>query len=493
MSACQHCGREHPALTQRCPLTNEALAQPGPVGQRLDRYQVERLLGVGGFGAVYRARHVHTDVVVALKVLKRALGADQQMLERFLREARAAASVGSEHIVGVLDAGLAADGQAFLALEYLDGMDLKELASREGPLSPVRVGLIALQVLAGLDAAHARGVVHRDMKPANVFVVRRADAAGVERDFVKLLDFGISKMHGDAGTAGLTMTGVAMGTPAYMAPEQFFDARSVDQRADLYSVAAMLYELLSGRLPFEAESYAHLIVKVRTEQAPPLIDVAPHVPLALAQVVTVGLAKEPHQRWQTAAELAAALQSALAELRAGPMPTRPPPPASGAQPPHTPAQFAPVATPLPATGPGLEATHSPARLSPAAMGRESGAAPSAPPGLFETPSPARVAPVLAPGGALATDGGSPPVEAGWVAPAGASPATTPGWVAPTGAPIAGRPAPPAAPLQAPPSSGSGLRWALILGGLLLLGGGCCACTVILAAASEQADGAASQP
>ena len=140
------------------------------------------------------------------------------------------------------------------------------------------------------------------MKPANVFVVRRRDERGTESDFVKLLDFGISKMHGDAATSGLTMTGVAMGTPSYMAPEQFFDARSVDARADLYSVGAMLYELLSGRLPFDAESYAHLIVKVRTEQAPPLNQIAPQVPLALAQVVMVGLAKEPLQRWQTARE-----------------------------------------------------------------------------------------------------------------------------------------------------------------------------------------------
>jgi serine/threonine-protein kinase len=425
MSACQHCGAEHPPGSATCPTSGDSLTQPGVVGQRVDRYQVERLLGTGGFGAVYRARHVHTDAVVALKLLKRSLGADQAMLERFLREAKAAASVGSEHIVRVLDAGLSAEGQAFLALEFLEGLDLKELSARQGPLAPVRLGLLAVQVLEGLGAAHARGIVHRDMKPANVFVVRRSDAASVERDFVKLLDFGISKMHAEDGTAGLTMTGVAMGTPAYMAPEQFFDARSVDQRADLYSVSAMLYELLSGRLPFDAESYAHLIVKVRTEQPPLLAEVAPHVPTALAQVVTVGLAREPHQRWQTAAEMAQALRSALAELQAS---------GRGATP-----HRLPMATPQPMPA-GLEATHTPAK-QPAPL----------PP---QAPVP-------------------PPSSAGWVAPAGA----------PT--PSAPAPAPPR-PVAPPPAGkpSSGLKWVAILLGLVFLGGGCCTCAAVLGASAE---------
>ena len=314
----------------------------GLIGAKVDRYQLESLLGVGGFGAVYRARHVHTDATVALKLLKKTLGADQLMLERFLREARAAAAVGSEHIVRVTDAGIAADGQAFLAMELLQGCDLKELATREAPLPHARVVALVLQVLDALSAAHAKGIVHRDMKPANVFVT--------EHDFVKLLDFGISKMHGDTGS-GLTMTGVAMGTPSYMAPEQFFDARSVDARADLYSVAAMLYELLSGRLPFDAESYAHLIVKVRTEQPEPLHQIAADVPVPLAQVVMVGLAKEPHQRWQSAKEFADAIRSAMALPATGATPVTQPPPQR--------------ATPMPAAvAAGLDRTHTPTTAAP---------------------------------------------------------------------------------------------------------------------------------
>ena len=323
--SCLHCGQTHADGVLKCPATGLAMGAPGLIGQQVDRYRIERLLGQGGFGTVYRARHVHTDATVALKLLKKELGADQSMLDRFMREAKAAGAVGSEHIVGVLDAGVT-DGQAFLALEFLDGWDLKDLVYREGGDDPQRLIQITLQVLEGLAAAHAKGIVHRDMKPANVFIVRRG-----ERDFVKLLDFGISKMHQEGETSGLTMTGVAMGTPTYMAPEQFFDARSVDGRSDLYSVAVMLYELLAKRLPFEAQSYAELVVKVRTEVPPPLSTLAPGVPTPLCAAINKGLARDREHRWQTAQQMGDALRTASSgpwgpgKLRAtsGPAPARP--------------------------------------------------------------------------------------------------------------------------------------------------------------------------
>ena len=419
------------------------MTQPGLVGTRVDRYQVERLLGAGGFGSVYLAKHVHTDATVALKLLKRSLGADQQMLERFLREARAAASVGSEHIVRVMDAGLAADGQAFLALEFLDGLDLKELSAQQGPLPHLRLVMIVLQALEALEAAHSKGIVHRDMKPANLFVVRRRDERGTERDFVKLLDFGISKMHGDAGTSGLTLTGVAMGTPSYMAPEQFFDARSVDARADLYSVSAMLYELLSGKLPFDAESYAHLIVKVRTEQAVPLNQLAPGVALPLAQVVMVGLAKEPAQRWQSAREFGDALRSAL---------TLPPP---GSTPAFLPSQSGAQPVVNPPETMELEKTHTPQPRPSAPLPGDDAAAPSS----------------------------------GWVVPAGATPT-------PTTQQLDVSP-PPAQrqitqPPQAPPQQSSGFKWVAIIVVMLFLAGGCCTCGLIAKAASSGSSSSTTQ-
>ncbi|HVE85035.1 MAG TPA: protein kinase [Myxococcales bacterium] len=282
---------------------------PGLIGARLDRYAVQSLLGTGGFGAVYLARHVHTEANVALKVLKRFLSQDPVMLDRLLREAKAAASVGSEHIVRVLDAGVSPEGQGFLAMELLDGVDLKELAYRE-PLPPVRLAQLMVQVLEALEAAHQKGIVHRDLKPANIFVIRRRTDAG-EEDFIKLLDFGISKVRQEGALNALTQSGMAMGTPAYMAPEQFFSAKDVDGRADLYSAGVILYELLAGRLPFDAESYADLLVQIRTQPPPPLRSVAPAVAPLLAEVVDQSLARDPGRRFSNATAMAQALRSAV--------------------------------------------------------------------------------------------------------------------------------------------------------------------------------------
>lgn len=441
---CQHCGRTHPPGPGQCPVTGDAMTAPGLIGGKVDRYAVETLLGSGGFGAVYRARHVHTDARVALKLLKRALGADASMIERFLREAKAAAAIGSDHIVKVMDAGVSAEGQAFLVMELLEGLDLKELSQREA-LAPVRLVLLLLQVLDALAAAHGRGIVHRDMKPANVFVTRRRDERGTERDFVKLLDFGISKMHGDGTGSGLTMTGVAMGTPTYMAPEQFFDARSVDGRADVYSVAAMAYELFSGRLPLDAQSYAELIIKVKGEQPLPLLQVAPQVPAALAQVITVGLAKEAAHRWQSAAEFAQALRSA-ASL-----------PAPG----NTPAFVATPTSlpPVPAQEPsGLEQTHTPNRILP-------------PPDLLSQPPASRAS-------GPATGWSSQQQAAPQAAPPPAPAPPSSGWV--SGPPQPAPAAPPAAPAvsqgtQPATKSGSSTKWVLIILAILFAVFGCCTC------------------
>lgn len=279
------------------------MSEPGLCGTRVDRYQVERLLGLGGFGAVYRATHARTGAAVALKVLKKERADDAAVLERFMREARASAGIGSEHIVRVHDADISPEGVAFIAMELLEGQNLQELDRDKGPLRPERLINVMRQVLAGLEAAHAQGVVHRDMKPANVFVCRERSSNG-DTDLVKLLDFGVSKI---LDSRALTMAGTSLGTPNYMAYEQFFDASTVDARADLYSVAAMMYEMLGRRKPFVADSYGELLKKIERETPPPLKELAPQLPHALCAVVEKGLKKRREERWRSAKEFAHAL------------------------------------------------------------------------------------------------------------------------------------------------------------------------------------------
>lgn len=273
------------------------------VGQRVDRYEVLAQLGQGGFGAVYRARHAVLGTEVALKVLWPERAEDPEAVERFLREAKTAASIGSPHIVHVGDAGTTADGVVFLAMELLVGHDLeRELTTRER-LPPHEALDILRQVLVALGAAHRRGIVHRDLKPANVFLVPGPDGA----PFVKLLDFGVSKVKGQRS---LTASGVALGTPQYMAPEQLEGAREIDGRVDLYAAGCMLYEMLSGRVPFEGTSIDVLVRRLAGEKPPELRSMAPHVPEALALVTHRALAFDRDARFASAEAMADALLAA---------------------------------------------------------------------------------------------------------------------------------------------------------------------------------------
>jgi len=295
---------------------------PSPAARRrVDRYELLDLVGQGGFGGVYRARHVHTQKLVALKLARAEIDADAAA--RVLAEGRAAGALAHPNVVGVLDGGISDRGEAFVVMELLDGISAEELLAREGPLDPHRAVSLGLQILSGLAAAHARGIVHRDVKPSNVFVV-----AGPQRaePVVKIIDFGISKLPRTGTTSApsptrtgegyvpYTLPGVAMGTPGYMAPEQLSDARSVDARADVYAVGAMLFEMLTGRKPIEPEGGLEVwIRRLTTESAPPLASMAPHVPAALGAVIDRALARDRDARWRSAEEMQRALASAVAD------------------------------------------------------------------------------------------------------------------------------------------------------------------------------------
>lgn len=336
MPHCAACGDDHPDTNNLCPKTGEVSTQ-GPCGSRIDRYEVQRWIGGGGMGAVYIARHMMLHHQVALKLLHPSISQRGDILERFLREARATASLGSRNIVKVFDCAVTPEGTAFIAMEALEGESLQGLLDREVSVAPERAVEIISQVLSGLSEAHGAGIVHRDMKPGNVFIT--PVGGGVR---ATVLDFGISKIR--SGTAAsLTQTGTVMGTPHYMAPEQIWNSKDIDHRADLYAVGVMLYEMLSGRLPFDAASTAELLVKACTTDPIPLRDLGLQLPPALVAAVDHSMRRDPAQRYQTAQEFSEGLSAAI---RASRLPAQPDPTVHGWNPAPIDPTLAPDATAL---------------------------------------------------------------------------------------------------------------------------------------------------
>ncbi len=273
-----------------------------------ERYRITRKLGEGGMGSVYEAEHELIGKRVALKCLNPELTRAPEIVERFRREARAATAVGNEHIVDVTDFGTLPDGSPFMVMEHLDGVELGNLVESEGPLPIGRACRIVKEICEALGAAHEKGVVHRDLKPENVFLVRR----GGRSDFVKVLDFGISKFTEPEKSAHLTRTGVTMGTPHYMSPEQAQGLASMDHRTDIYAIGVILFRLLAGVEPFDGATFPMLMVQIVTVSAPLVTAHRPDVPEALAHVIRCALEKDPHHRYQTAFAFAEALSPFVA-------------------------------------------------------------------------------------------------------------------------------------------------------------------------------------
>jgi serine/threonine-protein kinase len=268
-----------------------------PIGTVLAGYRIEALVGRGGMSAVYRAEHVHLGKTVALKILSPALAQDEDFRERFLRESRIAASIEHPNIIPIYDAG-EVDGRLYIAMRYVDGLDLKQLVQQDGPLSLGRAVYIVEQVASALDAAHALGLVHRDVKPGNVLVVR-----GSERVF--LCDFGVVK---HSGSTGLTRTGYFLGTIDYAAPEQI-EGRPVDARTDVYSVGCLIYECLTGKPPFARGGEMAVIHAHLTEEPPKPSTSRPDLPAAIDAVVGTAMAKRQAERYPTAGAAAHALRA----------------------------------------------------------------------------------------------------------------------------------------------------------------------------------------
>ncbi|HEU4409759.1 MAG TPA: protein kinase [Polyangiaceae bacterium] len=276
--------------------------RPGDV--LADRYCVGRLIASGGMGYVVAATHRELGTPFAVKVLKVKYARDDTYLARFRREAFAAARLKSEHIVRVVDFGRVPDsGAPFLVMEHLEGQDLASLLSSarsRGAMLPLRdVCDYIIQACNGLAVAHAVGIVHRDLKPANLFLTRQPDGSPC----IKVLDFGISK-HGTGDDLALTAPREVLGSPIYMSPEQLKSPRAVDARSDIWSLGVILFELLTGRVPFDDREFGELFMRIQTEPAPPLLDLRPDLPAELGELVARCLQKDQAARFSNVAALA---------------------------------------------------------------------------------------------------------------------------------------------------------------------------------------------
>ena len=286
---------ENPSQTAALPIAGQLLG---------GKYRLERLIGQGGMGSVFAAHHELLGQRVAIKLLRNDVPDEADAITRFFNEARAAASIHSEHVARVLDVGLMEDRRPFLVMEYLEGRDLAQLLEEQGEL-PVEESVdYVLQAIEALAQAHAIGIVHRDLKPSNLFLAERADGVRV----VKVLDFGIAKaIGGAASTQALVMTQGLMGSPAYMSPEQVRSSRSVDARSDVWALGVILYELLTGSLPFRGENVGETLAAILEKAPTPIGVFRPDLKPELVAVVMRCMARAAGDRYADLADLAEGL------------------------------------------------------------------------------------------------------------------------------------------------------------------------------------------
>lgn len=304
MKHCPRCNTTYGDDVAACPLDGAALSSAPRQDPLLDRvikgrYRIVGKLGDGGMGSVYRAEQLSVGRAVALKVLHREFARDEEFVQRFHQEARLAAALNHPRLTTVFDFDQSEDGSLFIVMEYLQGTLLNEVIRRDSPLEIGRVVRLGIQIAEGIGAAHAAGVIHRDIKPQNVFVL--------PGDNVKLMDFGIARRN-DGRDVHLTRAGTMMGTPQYMAPEQI-EGRAVSEKTDIYAFGIVLYEMLSGKTPFSAPTSTATLARALSEPPPPLRGLRPDVPPLLEQVVMQALEKEPEYRQDRIADVARRLTS----------------------------------------------------------------------------------------------------------------------------------------------------------------------------------------
>ena len=316
MKVCTICETEYPDDQSFCPSDGSALKSKGGATDMVgsivaDKYRILKKLGEGGMGAVYLAEHVKMGRKTAIKVISRALAEDPDAIARFNREAANAAKISHPNVCAVYDFGDTPDGVIYLVMEFIEGESLTDLVNREGALPPRRAARIVNQTAEALDAAHAFGIVHRDLKPDNIMITKSRDGT----DFAKVVDFGIAKAAGGDEKQNVTKTGLVVGTPEYMSPEQL-SGDKLDGRSDIYSLALVAFRMLTGSLPFPAETAQEVMIMRLTDEPQRLDEAAPGVdfPPALQQVLDQGLQRMPQNRCASAARFGADLVKAVSGM-----------------------------------------------------------------------------------------------------------------------------------------------------------------------------------
>src|ERR1700722_7272129 len=273
------------------------------VGDLVDgKYRLLRIIGEGGWGIVFEGENARTLKRVAIKILRARPDLTADIRTRFEREAQAAGRIGSDHIVEVFDLGTVADGSHYMVMELLSGEDLATRLRSQGALKAIAAAKIVLQLLEGLAAAHEAGIMHRDLKPENLFLVPTRSG----EDFVKILDFGISKFT-SPGMTSATMTGAVLGSPFYMAPEQARGLKNVDPRTDLYSVGTLLFKCVTGRVPFDGDNFNDLMFKIALAPRPNPPDFRPDLDPGIVPIIIKSIQADANQRYETAELFRAAL------------------------------------------------------------------------------------------------------------------------------------------------------------------------------------------
>lgn len=302
---CSFCGQHHSHEIDTCPASGSKIPfHHKLVGSTFEgKYLIEGIVGEGGMGVVYKARHTLIGRELAVKVLFPEISSNPQIVERFYNEARTAASIGNEHIIEITDMGFY-EQSPFIVMEFLKGKSLADIIESKILLVEEATGII-IQVLDALHAVHSKGVIHRDLKPENIFLIEKSG----RNDFVKILDFGISKLKTpEAQNLHLTRTGTVLGTPYYMAPEQAAGKKEQDHRIDIYATGVILFEMLTRNLPYAGDNYNALLAAILTEKPRTPREFNPELPVEIENIIMKAISKQPHQRYSNALEFAEALK-----------------------------------------------------------------------------------------------------------------------------------------------------------------------------------------